>query len=125
MVGFGEQGKTGEYDLSMLWSYTRSDPSVIDNLLNVRHGTGNKYARWNIASAEKRAKLDALFSAGSKELDSAKRESIYKELQQYLADEYLQIPIYERVGDLALGANVHDVRFTAESFISLYGTWID
>ena len=117
--------KTGEYDLSMLWSYTRSDPSAIDNLLNVKDGTGNKYARWNIANAEQRAKLDALFSAGIKELDSAKRESIYKELQQYLADEYLQIPIYERVGDLALGANVHDVRFTAESFISLYGTWID
>lgn len=115
--------KTNDYDLSMLWTYTRSDPSAIGNLIDIRSEKGNR-GGWNIADDEQRAKLNELFDAGIAERDTAKRTKIYQELQQYLADQYLQIPFYERTGDLALAKNVHGVRYTAESFISLYDTWL-
>ncbi|MCH9276780.1 ABC transporter substrate-binding protein [Bifidobacterium amazonense] len=115
--------KTNDYDLSMLWTYTRSDPVAIANLIDIRNDKGNR-GGWNIANDEQRATLNKLFDAGIAERDDAKRTKIYQELQQYLADQYIQIPFYERMGDLALAKNVHGVRYTAESFISLYDTWL-
>ena len=113
---------SSDYDLYSI-TYTRADPSAIDVVLDVRYATF-KSLTGNVVTDEQREVLEEYFDQAIQAVDSQKRSEIYAKLQQYIADQYLIIPIYERSQDVATSAKVHDIRFTAESFGDFTRTWI-
>ena len=86
---------------------------------------GSKALAENTQSAEQVAKVQGFFTAGLEATDPADRSKVYADLQQYLIDEVITVPLNERVQYAGLGKNVHGFQFTSESFTNFYNTWLD
>jgi peptide/nickel transport system substrate-binding protein len=80
----------GDYDASASWWYNETtDPDLaVGWALCGECGTKAFYTTYN------NPKVDALMEAGATELDVAKREKIYHEIQEITTTEVSQIPLY-------------------------------
>ncbi|PLS31688.1 ABC transporter substrate-binding protein [Bifidobacterium margollesii] len=114
--------ESGDYDFTSL-TYTRADPSAANVLLDVRYATF-KSVTGSVYNDQQRKVLEDYFDKGVAETDQTKRTRIYQDVQRYIGEQYLLIPVFQRVQDTALSSKVHDVRFTAESFGDFSGTWL-
>ena len=112
---------SGDYDLTRM-TWTRADPSALQAFYQWSGQWGPVLAKNK--TAEQKAHLDTLFDKARVTLDTAERNSIYQQIQQYIEDNYIVIPIFQRQQDAALSPKVHDVRFTADSFPDYSGTWL-
>lgn len=111
-----------DYDLVSI-TYTRSDPSAINTLLDVRYATFKAISGNTQTDADQKWLEDA-FDRAAAQTDESKREAVYGEIQDYLAEHVTAIPVYERVQDAGLSPRVHGLRFTAESFSDLYNVYL-
>ncbi|CAO5185139.1 peptide/nickel transport system substrate-binding protein [Frankia sp. AiPs1] len=107
-------GNSGNYDLT--GSYlTRADPSVLGSSIDqaATKAYGAKFSQ-DPATA---AKVSALFATGQSTVDPTRRAAAYKELQDYLIDNVVTLPLYDRLQTAAISKKVHGFAFTSESFL--------
>ncbi|MBW3080939.1 ABC transporter substrate-binding protein [Bifidobacterium saguinibicoloris] len=112
---------SGDYDLAKV-TFTRADPAamaVVDNLPS----QWAPDAKNNKTDAQAK-ELKALFDKAVATSSESEKTTSYQEIQKYIEDNRLVIPIYERTQDAAVAAKVHGLRFTADSFGDFSGVWL-
>lgn len=85
---FGMTRKAGDYEMASTW-YASSDPHILNLLFNSANvGTGFAISRW------KDAGLDAKLAEAFATIDDARRAKLYEEIQIYIMDKALLVPLY-------------------------------
>jgi peptide/nickel transport system substrate-binding protein len=85
---FGMTRRGGDYEMASTW-YASSDPHILNLLFNSANvGTGFAISRWRDPS------LDAKLAQAFAELDENKRKALYEEIQLYIMDKALLVPLY-------------------------------
>jgi peptide/nickel transport system substrate-binding protein len=111
----------GDYDLTQTY-FTRADPGALQFILNPDLSNSKALAN-NAASPEQIAKIKELFTQAVQSTDDDQTAQAYADLQDYLVDEAIVFPIFERVQTAGVSAAVHGFAFTSESFLRLNDLW--
>jgi peptide/nickel transport system substrate-binding protein len=111
----------GDYDLTQTY-FTRADPGALQFILNPDLSNSKALAN-NAASPEQIARIKELFSLAVQSTDDDQTAQAYADLQDYLVDEAIVFPIFERVQTAGVSAAVHGFAFTSESFLRLNDVW--
>ncbi|GLY00414.1 ABC transporter substrate-binding protein [Actinoplanes sp. NBRC 101535] len=111
----------GSYDLTGTY-FTRADPGALQFIINPDVANSKALAS-RIGSADEINQVKALFAEAIETTDAAQTQAAYAELQDYLIDQALTIPLFERVQKAGVARNVHGFAFTSESFLKLNDVW--
>jgi len=111
----------GDYDLTQTY-FTRADPGALQFILNPDLSNSKALAN-NAASPEQIARIKELFAQAVQSTDDDQTAQAYADLQDYLVDEAIVFPIFERVQTAGVSAGVHGFAFTSESFLRLNDLW--
>jgi peptide/nickel transport system substrate-binding protein len=111
----------GNYDL--VSSYlTRADASVLGSLLDP--GVSKQYqAKYGVDPATG-AKVSELFARSLSTTDPDKRAATYQDLQDYLTDNAVAFPLYDRLQVVGVSKKVHGFAWTSESFLRANDIWL-
>jgi peptide/nickel transport system substrate-binding protein len=113
----------GSYDLTNNY-FTRADPGALQFILNPEVANSKALATRSAAPAETKA-IQALFAKAIQTTDAKQTAQAYADLQDYLVDQAITIPLYERVQKAGVSKHVHGFAFTSESFLRLNDVWKD
>ncbi|WP_433605832.1 ABC transporter substrate-binding protein [Dactylosporangium sp. CA-139114] len=113
----------GDYDLTGTY-FTRADPGALQFILNPDVANSKALARRS-ASPDGIAKIQALFARAIQSTDAAQTRQAYADLQDFLLDEGVTFPLFERVQKAGFSGKVHGFAFTSESFLKLNDVWKD
>jgi peptide/nickel transport system substrate-binding protein len=113
----------GAYDLTTTY-FTRADPGALQFILNPDVANSKALARRSAAPATI-TEIQALFTKAVQSTDAARTGQAYAELQDYLIDQNVTFPLFERVQKVGVGSKVHGFAFTSESFLKLNDVWKD
>jgi peptide/nickel transport system substrate-binding protein len=69
-------------------------------------------------------KLDQLLVDGSQESDRAKRQSIYRDIQQIIYQNALVVPLWEHTDFVGAQANIKGLSMDPHGYVNLYDAWI-
>jgi peptide/nickel transport system substrate-binding protein len=107
----------GAYDLTTNY-FTRADPGALQFILNPDVANSKALAR-NAASADQTKQIQALFAKATQSTDVQQTTQAYADLQDYLIDQNIAYPLYERLQKAGVSSHVHGFAFTSESFLRL------
>ncbi|HEV2638653.1 MAG TPA: ABC transporter substrate-binding protein [Actinocrinis sp.] len=110
----------GSYDIVDGY-YTRGDASVLASVLDlsvVKSAPGK-----NTQDAATAQQVSAYFAQGLATVDVTKRDAAYAELQKYVIEQGVAIPVYERLQVSALSSKLHGFAWTSEGFIRANDLW--
>jgi peptide/nickel transport system substrate-binding protein len=113
--------KSGDYDMTESY-LTRGDPSVLGSILNtafVKAPPGT-----NTQTPAQAAKVTGYFTQGLSTTATAGRSAAYGNLQQYVIEQGIAFPVYERVQVSGLSSKVHGFAWTSESFLRANDIWL-
>ncbi|MET7402261.1 ABC transporter substrate-binding protein [Dactylosporangium sp. NPDC005572] len=113
----------GEYDLTGNY-FTRADPGALQFILNPDVANSKALARRS-APPEGIIRIQDLFTKALQTTDAAQTRQAYADLQDYLIDEGITFPLFERVQKAGVSSHVHGFAFTSESFLKLNDVWKD
>ena len=113
--------KDGDYDLTQTY-FTRADPGALQFILNPAVANSKALAQRSASSAVT-AHIVALFTEATQTTNAAQTTKAYAALQDYLIDEGVAFPLFERVQEAGVSKNVHGFAFTSESFLRLNDVW--
>ncbi|WP_433833132.1 ABC transporter substrate-binding protein [Actinoplanes sp. CA-015351] len=113
----------GSYDLTSTY-FTRADPGALQFILNPDVANSKALAR-QASTPDAVTKVQDLFAKALQTTDEKQTTAAYEELQDYLIDEGITLPLNERVQKAGLSEKVHGFAFTSESFIKLNDVWKD
>jgi peptide/nickel transport system substrate-binding protein len=111
----------GDYDLTPTY-LTRADPSVLASLFD--QSVTKQYSAKYSEDATTAAQVSKLFAAGLATTDTTKRAAAYKELQEYLLDQGVAFPIYDRLQTAGVSSKVHGFAWTSEAFLRANDLWL-
>ncbi|WP_436531220.1 ABC transporter substrate-binding protein [Actinoplanes sp. HUAS TT8] len=109
--------KEGSYDLTSTY-FTRADPGALQFILNPEVANSKALAT-NATTPDVTKKIQDLFAKALQTTDTAQTEAAYAELQDYLVDQGVTIPLFERLQKAGVSSKVHGFAFTSESFLKL------
>jgi peptide/nickel transport system substrate-binding protein len=112
MVGF--EGGVEPHATANLWLTSGGS-----HAFNLKHQPGQKPIQ-DYAPKSFEEKIDQLYIAGAKEFDPQKRQKIYHEFQQVVAEE---LPIIHLVNDRALMAVRNDIQGLKYNGLPTWGLW--
>lgn len=112
--------KEGDYDLASTY-FTRADPGALQFILNPDVANSKGLAN-RAAPPATVTQVKALFA---KAIESSEPAPAYAELQDFLVDQGITIPLFERVQKAGIGKKVHGFAYTSESFLKLNDVWKD
>ncbi|WP_277961259.1 ABC transporter substrate-binding protein [Pseudomonas sp. RIT-To-2] len=107
----------GNYDLTFSYM-TRADPIVLQTILDPRSAISPTMAT-NTYPPAILGHAQGLFDAGLTATASDQRAKAYGDLQDFLIDQSVAIPVFERVWQAATAPRVHNFRWSAEGFAFL------
>jgi len=113
----------GAYDLTTNY-FTRADPGALQFIINPDVANSKALAK-RAAAPEAITQIQALFTKAVQTNDTKQTEQAYADLQDYLIDQGVTIPLFERVQKVGLSSHVHGFAFTSESFLKLNDAWKD
>lgn len=113
---------SGDYDLISTY-YTRADPGVIQWIIDSRYA-GSKAQAVNNFTPEQATEVQSILDEGASTIDTDARAKVYDELQDYLIDNALVFPVFERVQLAGVSSDVHGFRYTSESFGDFADVWV-
>jgi len=113
----------GSYDLTSTY-FTRADPGALQFILNPDVANSKALAR-NAAAPGQTTQIQALFHKAIETTDAAQTTKAYADLQDYLIEQGITIPLNERVQKAGVSSHVHGFAFTSESFLKLNDVWKD
>ncbi|ONH25958.1 ABC transporter substrate-binding protein [Pseudofrankia asymbiotica] len=114
---------SGDYDLTSTY-FTRANPGALQFILNPDVANSKALANRS-ASPEVIAHLQGLFKQALQTTDEAQISKAYADLQDYLIDEGISFPLFERVQMAGVSSHLHGFAFTSESFLRLNDVWKD
>ncbi|BCY11827.1 ABC transporter substrate-binding protein [Actinoplanes sp. L3-i22] len=109
--------KEGSYDLTSTY-FTRADPGALQFILNPEVANSKALAT-NATTPDVTKKIQDLFAKALQTTDEKQTEQTYAELQDYLVDQGVTIPLFERLQKAGVSSKVHGFAFTSESFLKL------
>ncbi|WP_045878126.1 ABC transporter substrate-binding protein [Pseudofrankia sp. DC12] len=115
--------RTGAYDLTANY-FTRAAPGALQYILNPDVANSKALAA-NSAPPEVTAHIRELFAQALQTTDESQVAKAYGELQDYLIDQGVTFPLFERVQEAGVSGHVHGFAFTSESFLRLNDVWKD
>jgi peptide/nickel transport system substrate-binding protein len=117
------KGSKGDFDLTATY-FTRADADVLRTFYDtavVKPGTGPGAYNQDPATAKQ---LSALYAQEISEADPAKRKAIFEEIQKQLITSGSLFPLQDRAQIVATTDQVHDLNYTAETFLRLNDVWL-
>jgi peptide/nickel transport system substrate-binding protein len=111
----------GDYDLTADY-FTRADPGALQFILNPAVANYKSLAT-NSATPAVTAHIVALFNEAIRTTDVSTTKAAYAELQNYLIDQGVAFPLFERVQQAGVSSKVHGFTYTSESFLNLNSVW--
>ena len=69
-------------------------------------------------------RLDALLLQGAQEQDRAKRQQLYRDVQDIIHTQALMVPLWYRANIIGLRSNVREVYVEPRGYLQLYNTWL-
>ncbi|MBU2664733.1 ABC transporter substrate-binding protein [Actinoplanes bogorensis] len=107
----------GSYDLAQTY-FTRADPGALQFILNPDVANSKALAQRSASPAVTKGIQD-LFRKALETTDAAQTSSSYAELQDYLIDQGVVFPLFERLQNAGVSDRVQGFAFTSESFLRL------
>jgi peptide/nickel transport system substrate-binding protein len=110
----------GSYDITDSY-LTRGDASVLASLLDlsvVKSAPGK-----NTQDATTAKQVSAYFAQGLATTDTTERDAAYADLQKYVIEQGVALPIYERLQVSGLSSKLHDFAWTSEGFLRANDLW--
>ncbi len=111
----------GDYDLTQNY-FTRADPGALQYILNPAVANSKALANRS-ASPDVITQMQALFAKAIQTTDVNQTKQAYADLQDYLIDQGVAFPLFERVQEAGVSKSVHGFAFTSESFLRLNDVW--
>lgn len=115
---FVEAARTGESAVGTN-GWISSDPVVLGNLF-----LSDNIEAWNWSRVDD-PELDEMLGEGEREADPAAREQIYHDLQLYIMDLALFVPLWGSHRNNALQTNYQNVNRDFRTYIWLYDAWVE
>ncbi|MEV6347395.1 ABC transporter substrate-binding protein [Actinoplanes sp. NPDC051851] len=115
--------KEGSYDLTSTY-FTRADPGALQFILNPDVANSKALAT-NSATPAETKQIQDLFAKALQTTDAAQTKQAYADLQDYLIDQAVLIPLNERLQKAGVSSHVHGFAYTSESFLKLNDVWKD
>lgn len=109
-----------EHNIARIY-FSHVDPVVLSTLYHSRNITGTNFNRTMRVDPE----LDQMLDAAASELDQDVRIQMYMDIQQYIMDEALIIPLWEETVFWGAHASVKGIHFQPLGGIWFYDTWIE
>ncbi|MBL7253365.1 ABC transporter substrate-binding protein [Paractinoplanes lichenicola] len=109
--------KEGAYDLAQTY-FTRADPGALQFILNPEVANSKALAQRS-ASPEVIKGIQDLFAKALTTTDEKQTAQAYAELQDYLLDQGVVFPLFERLQYAGVSDKVKGFAFTSESFLRL------
>ncbi|PWW03305.1 peptide/nickel transport system substrate-binding protein [Paenibacillus cellulosilyticus] len=113
-----ERSLKGEYDFAGS-SQFYGDPSILRQMYSTKGPSGVN----NVARTSDPA-LEDLLEQANAELDSSKRQELYKKIQEYIIENVYSIPTYVLDYTVASSKKVHDITFDSPAWPVFYDAWI-
>jgi peptide/nickel transport system substrate-binding protein len=113
----------GTWDLTSTY-FTRADPGALQFILNPDVANSKALAK-SAAQPAQTAQIQALFAKAVQSTDDATSKQAYADLQDFLIDQGVTLPLFERVQKVGVSSHVHGFAFTSESFLKLNDVWKD
>ncbi|MFT4305426.1 MAG: ABC transporter substrate-binding protein [Microbacterium sp.] len=110
-----EKLSSGDYDIH-LWTMTRADPDLLNAIWNSTR-TSFGYARAVPSS------LDDLLLAQAAATDSAERQELVDQIQEYLITNAWGFPVSDRAWVYGLNPTSHGLRLDGETKLVFYDVW--
>ncbi|MCW2752024.1 MAG: putative transporter, rane binding protein [Aeromicrobium sp.] len=117
------KANNGGFDLTASY-FTRADADVLRTFYDanvVKPGTGP--GAYNQEPATAKA-LSALYAQEISEADPTKRKAIFEEIQKQIITSGSLFPLQDRAQIVATSDKVHDLDYTAETFLRLNDVWL-
>jgi peptide/nickel transport system substrate-binding protein len=111
----------GDYDLTQNY-FTRADPGALQYIINPAVANSKALAN-RTASPDVIAHIQGLFAKAIQTTDANQTKQAYSDLQEYLIEQGVTFPLFERVQEAGVSNKVHGFAFTSESFLRLNDTW--
>ncbi len=108
----------GEHNIARVY-FSHTDPVVLTTLYHSRNIPGTNFNRTMKPDPE----LDRMLDAATAELDPERRKQMYMDIQQYIMDQALTIPLWEEVVLWGANANVQGIHFQPLGGVWLYDMW--
>ncbi len=108
----------GEHNIARVY-FSHTDPVVLTTLYHSRNIPGTNFNRTMKPDPE----LDRMLDAATAEMDPERRKQLYFEIQQYIMDQALTIPLWEEVVLWGANANVQGIHFQPLGGVWLYDMW--
>jgi len=103
----------GEHNIARIY-FSHTDPVVTTTLYHSRNIQGTNFNR----TMKEDPELDRMLEEATAEMDREKRKTMYEDIQQYIMDQALIIPLWEETVLWGARANVKGMHFQP-----LGGTW--
>ncbi|KAA1395137.1 ABC transporter substrate-binding protein [Aeromicrobium ginsengisoli] len=117
------KANNGDFDLTASY-FTRADADVLRTFYDtnvVKPGTGPGAYTQDPATAKA---LSALYAQEISEADPVKRKAIFAEIQKQIITAGVLFPLQDRAQIVATTDQVHDLDYTAETFLRLNDVWL-
>jgi peptide/nickel transport system substrate-binding protein len=69
--------------------------------------------------------LDKLLDEAREEMNRAKRQKMYEDVQKYIMEQALTFPLFNQVQPDVAWSHVKGLAFDANNFFILYDAWLD
>ena len=110
--------KAGEHPAEFM-GYTYTSPDIVQLWFHSSNiGTGLAF------SHNKDSKLDSLIEASRRETDQGKRLTIYRDIQKYVVDQVLWVPLWTNTNYIAVQPNVQGAKTHPDGFLLLNDVWL-
>jgi peptide/nickel transport system substrate-binding protein len=109
----------GEHNIARIY-FSHTDPVVLTTLYHSKNIQGTNFNRTMKADPA----LDTMLDDATAETDRDKRKTMYEDIQQYIMDEALIIPLWEETVLWGANANVQGLHFQPLGGVWFYDTWL-
>jgi peptide/nickel transport system substrate-binding protein len=114
-----EEAKAGNHQAEFM-GYTYTDPDIAYLWFHSSNaGTGLNMSHVNDP------KLDELIMRGRSTMDIEERAAVYEELQQYLVDLSLWVPLWIDEYYVAYNRAIHEAKFHEDGYTVYFDAWLD
>jgi peptide/nickel transport system substrate-binding protein len=109
-----------EHNIARIY-FSHTDPVVLTTLYHSKNITGTNFNR----TMKPDPVLDGMLTDATSELDPEVRRTMYEEIQVYIMEQALVIPLWEETVFWGANSSVHGLHFQALGGVWFYDVWKD
>jgi peptide/nickel transport system substrate-binding protein len=108
----------GAHNIARIY-FSHTDPVVLTTLYHSKNIQGTNFNR----TMKPDANLDKMLEDATSEMDPAKRKTMYEDIQKYIMDQALIIPLWEETVLVGASAKVKGLHFQPLGGPWFYDVW--